>query len=153
MRLQRVKLFILVTSLFGLVIFLSASRVDAQQITNTTIIRTVFASEQLTVGASSTGFTSATYNPTIPNQPQSISQADNAIMICEANGQSGANAQIRLLDTGSAVTATTGFVINPGDVVQLFGFGNISQVTLIRAGTTSVTCDVEYLRISSKVPR
>ncbi|HWY33937.1 MAG TPA: hypothetical protein VNX68_04780 [Nitrosopumilaceae archaeon] len=106
------------------------------------VIRTSFAHEQLTIAASALGFTSATFNPVVTDA-QSVSQRANlAIFSCEAS-------QVRYWNDGGTPTATVGMLVNPGDVIYVFGFNNIKNFLMIRVTATSATCNVQYYRFSA----
>lgn len=120
------------------------TKVQAQQqepLNSTTRFRTAFAWESVTFDATAGGvaLTSATYNPTVTDKPAEFSRAELAVMSC-------VTAQIRYRVDGGTVTSANGMLVNPGDVLLVYGFSNISAFRGIRTGGTSGACDITYYR-------
>lgn len=123
----------------------SATTLSAQQnnepLNATTRVRVAFAWESVTFDATAggIGLTSATYNPTVTDKPSEFSRAELAVMSCQT-------AQIRYRVDGGTVTSANGMIVNPGDMLMVYGFANISAFRGIRTGGTSGVCDITYYR-------
>ncbi len=125
-------------------ILLSLSFTDGeaqQNLSDKTRIRTAFAWESVTFDATAggIGFTSATYNPTVTDKPSEFSRAEVAVLSCQT-------AQMRYRVDGGTVTSSNGMLVNPGDMLIVYGFSNISAFRGIRTGGTSAVCDITYYR-------
>jgi hypothetical protein len=95
----------------------------------------VFAFEQLTIAAASLGFTAAT---TIPSGATG-SPALVATVTVET-------APVRYRADGGTPSATVGTLLNPGDVITVYGDHDIQAMRFFRTTGVSATLDCEYAR-------
>jgi len=127
-----------------LVIFLlSGSVAHGQQPFSLTEYKSAFAFEQITVAATSIGFTLATYDPT-PGTGQS--RVDTRAELATVNCDNNAGATIRARWDGTAPTAAIGVTVIAGADVAIYGYRNITNFRAIRTAATSVICNVHFYR-------
>ena len=86
-----------------------------------------FAFETLTVAGTAVGFTAATF-------------AEATLAMAKVEG-----AQIRYRTDGNDPSATVGVIADPGDVIAIVGYRDITSIRFIRTGATA-TLSTEFGR-------
>lgn len=99
----------------------------------------VFAFEALTVAGSSVGMTAATFAPTTATGGTSAAPAMCARIFVKT-------APVRYRADGTAPTSTVGTLLNPGDMLEVWGHEDIAALRFIRTSGTSASLDCEYSR-------
>jgi len=112
---------------------------SAQQ-SSTTAFRAAFASEEVTVDATAggVGFTAAKLTQTTPNFRRAVLASFR--VTCPASSP----CSLRFTLDNSTVTTTHGFLLNEGDIVNLYNYVNLSQARFIRTGANSAILAVHY---------
>lgn len=105
-----------------------------------------FAYEQLTISNTSKVLTASVYNPTVTDTPSNITRASVATIDCDDNNQAVPDNQVRARWDGTAATSSNGVTIIPGISRIVYGYKNISQMKMIRKGSTDVVCQFHYYR-------
>ena len=124
-------------TIFAIFLFtITISAQDSLKITNA--IRKSFASEKITVANTAIGFTAATINPIVPDQPASSSRASAAVCSLETG-------DIRILTSGTP-TSSTGLYITAAQSFTIYGYDDISAFLGIRVTSTSGVINCIYYR-------
>lgn len=101
-------------------------------------IRKSFGSDKITVSTSSIGFTAGTISPTCTDVSPEYCRASAASCSVETDA-------VRVLTTGVAPTATTGFLVASGTSFTVYGYNDISAFRAIRV-TADSTLNCIYYR-------
>ena len=99
-----------------------------------------FGHEAVTVATTSIGFTAGTITPTTA-AAGSTRPAHRAVVTAET-------AQMRYRYDGTDPTASTGHLLDVGDVLVVEGIVNVQTIRFIRTGATSGTITCSYERFS-----
>lgn len=110
-----------------------------------TLYRSAFAFEQLAITSISSGFTSATYNPTATDTPSFASRAEFADVECDSHN-------IRFWLTSQAPTSSGGILLQTGSILTIQGFHDIVNFKAISADGSTAVCNVQYYRFITNTP-
>ena len=94
----------------------------------TVFLNDTFAFEALAVAGSAVGFTAATFENAIAAQ-----------LVVE-------DAQVRYRVDGTDPTASVGAIADPGDVINISGYRDITSIRLIRTGGISAIVNAHFVR-------
>ncbi len=111
----------------------------------TTLYRSAFAKEQISVGTLVKTLTSSIYNPTITGVAPNRSRAEFADIECDTN-------PIRFWNTSDSPTSGNGITLFAGTVLTLQGYHDIVNFNAVSANGSTVICNIQYSRFLTNTP-